>query len=119
MLLGVQHFGLSGAEYTVSTELKDSSDGSVLVKQSGTYPSEKADTYFYYGFDVKFDRTVSLVENKEYELMSLIKGPPSWFGERGEKTVNSQGVQFTFRTADGKANGTTDKTGQFPAFLIS
>ena len=119
MLHGVQHFGSSGAEYTVSTEVKDSSDGSILVKQSGTYPSEKDDTKSYYGFDVKFDRPVSLVENKEYEIVSLIKGPRSWRGEKGEKTVDSQGVQFTFRTADGRTNWNTKETGQFPSFLIS
>jgi len=119
VLHGVQHFGSSGAEYTVSTEVKDSSDGSILLKQSGTYPSEKADTESYYGFDVKFDRPVSLVENKEYEIVSLINGPTSWRGEKGEKTVDSQGVQFTFRTAASGTNGTTYEIGQFPAFLIS
>jgi len=118
MLHGVQLFGSSGAKYTV--EVKDSSNDSILVKQSGTYLSEKDDTDFYYGFDVKFDPPVSLVKNKEYELVSLINGPRSWRGkEKGEKTVDSQGVQFTFRTAAGRTNGTTDEKGQFPAFLIS
>jgi len=119
MLHGVQHFGSGGGVYTVSSEVKDSSDDSILVKQSGTYILEKADTHSYYGFDVKFDHPVSLVENKKYEILSLIKGPPSLYGEKGQKTVNSQGVQFTFRTASGTNNGTTDETGQFPAFFIS
>jgi len=119
MLHGVQHFGSSGGAYTVSTEVKDSTDDSILVKQSGTYLSEKADTDSYYAFDVKFDRPVYLVKNKEYELVSLIKGPPSLYGEKGEKTVDSEGVQFTFRTAAGRTNGTTDEKGQFLAFLIS
>jgi len=77
MLHGVQHFGSSGGEYTVSTEVKDTTEGSILVKQSGSYLSEKADTDSYYGFDVEFHCPVSLVENKEYELVSLIKGPKS------------------------------------------
>jgi len=120
MLHGVQHFGSCGGEYTVSTEVKNNSVGSILVKQSGIYLSEKADTDSYYGFDVEFDPPISLVETKEYELVSLIKGPPSWHGEKGEKTVDSQGVQFTFRAPDGtNTNGTTDKRGQFPTFLIS
>ena len=121
MLHGVQHFGSHGGKYTVSTEVKDSTNGSILVKQSGSYLSEKADTDSYYGFDVKFDRPVSLVENTEYELASLIKGPLSWFGEAGQKTVDSQGVQLTFRSPGSrtKSNGTTDEKGQFPAFLIS
>ena len=119
MLHGVQHFGSRDGEHTVSTEVKDSTNGSILAKQSGSYLSEKADTDSYYGFDVEFDRPVSLVENKEYELVSFIKGPPSWFGEAGQKTVDSQGVQFTFRSTDSAANGTTTLMGQFPAFVIS
>ena len=121
MLHGVQHFGSGGGEYTVSTEVKDSTNGSVLVKQSGSYLSEKADTDSYYSFDVEFDRPVSLAENKEYELVSLIKGPPSSFGDAGQKTVDSQGVQFTFRSPDSETstNGTRYEKGQFPAFLLT
>ena len=119
MLHGVQHFGSRGGGYTVSTEVKDSTR-SILVKQSGSYLSEKADTDSYYGFDVEFDRPVSLVENKEYELVSIIKGPLSSFGEAGQKTVESQGVQFTFRSSNSRqSNGTNDESGQFPAFHIS
>ena len=121
VLHGVQHFGSLGGEYTVSTEVKDSKRGSIVVKQSGSYLSEKADTDSYYSFDVEFDRPLSLVEKKEYKLVSLIKGPPSWFGEAGQKTVDNQGVQFTFRSPDSRtgSNGTTDEKGQFPSFLIS
>ena len=121
MLHGVQHFGSCGAEYTVSTEVKDSTNDSILVKQSGSYISEKANTDSYYVFDVVFDRPVSLAENKKYALVSLIKGPPSWFGEAGQKTVDSQGVQLTFRSPDSTtlSNGTTYEDGQFPAFFIS
>ena len=120
-LHGVQHFGSDGGEYTVSTEVIDSRNGSILVKQSGSYLSERAESDSYYGFGVEFDRPVSLVENREYELVSLIKGPQSSsYGQDGQETVNSQGVQFTFRSSDSaKSNGTNDQSGQFPAFLIS
>ena len=118
MLHGVQHFGSKGGEYTVSTEVKDSTSGSIPVKKSGSYLSVKAETESYYCFDVEFDNPVPLVENKEYELVSCINGPGSWFGE-GENTVDCQGVQFTFRSAGSGRNGTTDIRGQFPAFLIS
>ena len=122
MLHGVQHFGSHDGEYTVSTKVKDSTNGSILVKQSGSYLSEKADTDSYYRFDVEFDHPVSLAKNKEYELVSLIKGPPSSYGDAGQKTVDSEGVQFTFRSPDSDGiatNWTSDETGQFPAFLIS
>ena len=35
-LHGVQHFGSKGGQYTVSTEVKDNTDDSSVVKQSGT-----------------------------------------------------------------------------------
>ena len=115
-LYGVQHFGSEGGEYTVSTEVKDLADGSSLEKQSGVFHSAKAD--FYYVFDVKFDCPVCLVENKEYELVSLIKGPMSWHGEAGQNTEKSKGVTFTFRNSRNSSNGTTVSRGQFPALLI-
>ena len=69
----------------------------ILAKQSGSF-SEKADPDLFYGFDVLFDCPVCLVENQKYELVSLIKGPVSWYGEKGQETVGSEGVECTFRT---------------------
>ena len=59
-LFGVQHFGSEFGEYTVVTEVKDSADGSCIVKQSGSYASErnKSEENQYFGFDVQFDRPV-------------------------------------------------------------
>ena len=117
-LHGVQHFGSEGGEYAVSTVVKDTTDGS-LVKQSGSYTSEKDETYSYFGYVVLFDHPVGLVENKEYELVSLIKGPPSCFGEEGQTAVETNGVQFVFRSLPAASNGTSDTKGQFPAFVFS
>jgi len=117
-LYGVQHFGSEGGEYTVTTEVKDTTDGSSLVRQSGVYFSVKDETDSYYGFDVQFDRPVCLEKSKLYKLVSLISGPLSWYVEGGETSVESQGVRFTFYPSDGNTNGTTDKRGQFPALLI-
>ena len=117
-LHGVQHFGSEGGEYAVSTVVKDTTDG-CLVKQSGSYISEKDETYSYFGYVVLFDHPVGLVENKEYELVSLIKGPPSCFGEEGRTAVETSGVQFVFRSLPAASNGTSDTKGQFPAFVFS
>ena len=119
LLHGVQHFGSEGGSYTVSTEVKDAKDGSSLVKHSGSYTSEKDKTCPYYGFSVQFDQPVRLVENKEYELASLIKGPPSWNGIAGQRSVESQEVLFTFRTSPGLTNGTDETGGQFPVLFWS
>ena len=40
-LYGVQHFGSVGSEYTVSSEVKDTTQDSSVVKRSGTYASKK------------------------------------------------------------------------------
>jgi len=117
-LYGVQHFGSEGGEYTVSTEVKDTTDGSSLVKQSGVYASVKDETDSYYGFDVQFDRPVNLEKSRLYKLVSLIKGPLSWYGQEGETSVASQGVRFTFSNSEDSINGTCDDRGQFPALLI-
>ncbi|KAL9956928.1 hypothetical protein ACROYT_G038489 [Oculina patagonica] len=118
MLHGVEHFGSEGGEYTVSTEVKETTGGSSLGKQSGSYASVKDETDSYYRFIVRFDRPVCLVGNKEYKLVSLIKGPSSWYGQEGQTSVECQGVRFTFRTTRGKRNGTNETKGQFPALLF-
>ena len=119
MLHGVQHFGSDGGNYTVSTEVKDTTDGSSLVKQSGSYASEKDKTCSYHGFSVLFDRPVFLVENKEYKLESLIKGATSWHGTEGKTSVECQGVVFTFFISPGNNNGTGEEVGQFPVLFWS
>ena len=119
-LHGIRHFGSPGGEYTVSTEVKDPTDDSCLVEQSGSYTSEKYETYGYFGFDVRFVSSVYLKENKEYILVSLIKGRKSWYGEEGKAIVDSTGVQFAFhRRPFGESNGTNEKQGQFPTFFFS
>ncbi|KAL9982774.1 hypothetical protein ACROYT_G004877 [Oculina patagonica] len=93
-LHGVQHFGSQGGEYKVTTEVKDATGGSSLVKHTGSYASKKDETdlHSYHGFDVLFDRPVCLVENKEYQLVSLIRGPSSWYGKEGRASVECQGA---------------------------
>jgi len=119
MLHGVQHFGSKGGNYTVSTEVKDITDGSSVVKQSGSYASEKDKTRSYYGFSVLFDRPVGLVENKEYKIESHIKGPVPWFGTEGQTSVECQGVVFTFCTSQDNLLRTSETIGQFPVLFWS
>ena len=118
-LHGVQHFGSEGGNYTVSTEVTDTTDGSSLVKQSGSYTSEKDKTCSYYGFSVKFERPVCLEENKEYKLESFIQGPKSWYGREGQTSVECQGVVFTFCTSWHHMLRTSETGGQFPVLFWS
>jgi len=118
-LHGVQHFGREGGKYTVSTEVKDPGDNTSLVKTTRSYSSEKDVMHDYYGFDVLFNYPVRLKAGKAYKIISLIKGPRSWYGEEGKRSVECNQVQFTFSTFDGNNNGTDHTRGQFPAFLFN
>ena len=118
-LKGVQHFGREGCEYTVSTEIKDTTSNLSLVKKSGTYSSEKDLYHIYYGFDVLFDTAVILESGKRYKISSMISGSSSWYGEEGQKLFNFEGITFTISKSDGATNGTSDGRGQFPVFLLA
>ena len=105
-LFGVQLFGSEFGEYTVVTEVKDSADNSSIASEGNKYY-------------VQFDRPVCLQESKKYKLVSLIKGPQSWYGEEGRASVECQGVRFTFTSSDASSNNTSETRGQFAAFIFT
>ena len=119
-LLGIRHFGCDDELYSVSTELKDTCNGSVIARKSGSYTSQTCRTdpcYHYY--DVLFDLTVTLEKNKSYEVVSLITGPYSWFGQKGKSSFECCGVEFSFsNSVSFRTNGTSVTGGQFPALLF-
>ena len=118
-LLGVQHFGCEGGEYTVSTEITDVRRGSSQVKTSGTYSCEKDMDHAFYGFDVLFNSPVILEPGNTYKIISNIKGPLSWFGQQGKVVFETAGVGFTISKSDHvPTNGTSETIGQFPGFLF-
>ena len=119
LLHGVQHFGSDGGKYTVSTEVKVTAHNSCLGKESGTYSSVKEETNNYYGFDVMFDPPIRLEAHESYRLVSLIKGPSSWYGGEGVKSFESRGVLVNFMKSVESANNTSETSGQFPAFIFS
>ena len=117
-LLGVQHFGCEGGEYTVSMEITDTKSGSSLAKTSGTYSCEKDMDHAYYGFDVLFNSPVVLEPENTYKIISVIKGPRSWYGEKGKQEIETAGVGFTINNSVYSTNGTDVTRGQFPGFLF-
>ena len=121
MLHGVQHFGSEGGKYTVSLTVrtKDGEIGASLVTQTGMYSSEKDEKNGYYGFDVMFDDPVSLERDKTYEIVSVIKGAPSWRVVSGKYTDEVKGIEFSFGNSSFSKNGTVARRGQFPAFIFS
>ena len=121
-LIGVEHFGLEGSTYTVRTELNDTVSGSCVASKSGVYSSEEKNQEVtnYYGFTVLFDDAVPIKQNNCYEVVSLVNGDPSWYGNKGKNTVEYFGVTFTFNDSKYKTdnNGTGVDMGQFPALLF-
>ena len=86
---------------------------------SRTYCSEKDSDGIYYGFDVLIDTPVILKSGKRYEIGSMISGPPSWYGGKGQTPVNFEGINFTFSWSASSGNGTNEEQGQFPVILFT
>ena len=118
-LHGIQHFGSAGHGYTVSTEVKDTTNNCTLVKKTGYYSSLKDEKLGYYGFTVCFDPPLCLHKSKRYEVRSLITGPPSWYGERGNTSLECGQVQFNFYSSNSGTNGTSESKGQFSSFIFT
>ena len=118
-LHGIQHFGSEGCQYTVSTEVNDTTNGFSLVNKTGSYKSEKDETHGYFGFTVCFDPPLQLHEGRRYEVRSLIQGPYSWYGEQGKPSLECSQVQFNFYHSTSSSNGTNNLGGQFSAFLFN
>ena len=121
-LIGVEHFGRERCAYTVRTELIDTVSGSCVASKSGVYSSEKKhqEVTNYYGFTVLFDDAVPIKQNNCYEVVSLVDGDRSWYGNGGKSTVECFGVTFTFNKSEEETdNNKTDvDRGQFPVLLF-
>ena len=120
--MGVEHFGRKGGTYTVRTELIDTVSGSCVANKSEVYSSEEKHQGItnYYGFTVLFDDAIPIKQNICYEVVSLVNGNPSWFGDKGKSTVECFGVTFTFHNTEDKTdnNRTGVIGGQFPVLLF-
>ena len=93
--------------------MKDDRSGCSLVQQSGSHFSVKDEKHAFYGFDVMFDCPVSLEQDRVYKIVSIAKGPVSWYGKNREESDDFQGIRFSFDFF-----GTTLNRGLLPAFLV-
>ena len=126
-LYGVCLFGSENKSYTVTLEVKDTTNNTTVVSKSEKYlskrlPYESVSSMSYYGFEVFFDSAASLKKKRCYHIEALICGPPSGAGRIGSKSMTMSGITFTFRTvvSPGISTNRTDvNVGQFPQFLFS
>ena len=122
-LHGLCLFGSENSNYTVTLEVKDTSNNLTLVSKSGTYSSKLLQCKFfsYYGFEVFFDSAAVLKKNCRYQIEALISGPEPEFGADGLGTVEVSGVTFTVSNVTNRSDtlGTDINIGQFSEFLFS
>ena len=121
-LHGLCFFGSENNCYTVTLEVKVSSDNSTLVSKTGKYFSEllKYNSESYHGFKVLFDSAAVLRKNTQYQIEALISAPYSLAGSSGFSTLQCSDVTFSFSSISrSDTNGTTIEDGQFPEFLFS
>lgn len=120
MLLGVCLFG-SENTYSVNLNVTDSTSKTVLVSKTGKFPSKliQGEKCSYHGFQVLFDKKITLKRNTKYAIWAEITGPDSLCGENGVGSVKCRGVTFTFMEGGTTwYNGTTLEYGQFPELLF-
>ena len=88
------------------------------AKVTGTYTSE-CNSEGIYGFNVMFPTPISLEKNKVVTMAAMIKGPSSYTGSKGEKSVEVDRVIVTFSNASETGNGTNVTIGQFYEIIFS
>ena len=106
--------------FSVDLEVVDVKHHTVLMSQSGTYHSEllQAKRCSYYGFEVLFEKKISLNKNITYGIRVFISGSPSLRGANCVSSVQCSDVTFTFMDSVYAADGTDLKHGQFPELLF-
>ena len=118
VLLGLCLFGSENNSYTVSLNVTDTTSKTFLVSKTEQFPSKliQCEKCSYYGFQVLFDKKITLKRNTKYTISAQLRGPDSLRGENGIGSVKCQEVTFTFMKGTdlsslGLVNGTTVQHG--------
>ena len=120
-LCGVCFFGnQDNKTFSLHLKVVDAKRQNVLTSESGTYHSEllQAEKCSYHGFEVLFQKKISLNKNITYSIRVLISGSPSLRGAHCVSSVQCSDVTFTFMDSVYSANETDLKQGQFPELLF-
>ena len=122
VLLGVCLLGSENNSYSVSLDVQDSTSEACLVSKTEQFHSKliQGEKCSYYGFQMLFDKKITLKRNTKYTIWAKITVPDSVRGENGIRSVKCREVTFTFMEENGNwFNGTTVQHGQFPELLFS
>jgi hypothetical protein len=110
--------GVEGTEYSVNASVLRT--GLPFLSNELSHVSIVVPvTIPYKTFNVYFPEPVHIVPNVKYTMAVTLQGPRSYWGEGGEESVTSDGVQFDFHKSSGETNGTDVDHGQIPGFIFS
>ncbi|XP_022797066.1 BTB/POZ domain-containing protein 6-like [Stylophora pistillata] len=120
-LHAISFFGKENHTYPVTLELIDNTSNLVMTSKTASFPTEllQCEKCSYYGFEVYFDKQITIKKNTSYAISALISGPPSCQGIGCVGSIQCAGVTFTFTNNESSTNGTSAMCGQFPEFLFS
>ena len=111
---GVRLFGDSGeSQYEVKFTIKEEN-------VTGTYTS-KQDGNSVPGYDVMLSKPIPLFPDEKITIVAKIKGPNSYYGEKGKSSVKVDEVVVTFKNAPYSlsTNNTFKQLGQFYQIYLS
>ena len=111
---GVRLFGDSGgSQYEVEFTIK-------RENVTGTY-TPKQDSNGVPGYDVMLSKPIPLLPDEKITIVAKIKGPNSYYGEKGKSSIEVDEVVVTFKDAPPglSTNYTFKESGQFYQFYLS
>ena len=99
-----------GSQYEVNLKIKDKT-------VTGTYTSQE-DEDGVPGYDVMLPEPISLLPEENTTTITTIKGPNSYYGQKGKSSVKVNSIAVTFKDAPGLSGNCTSITkGQFHDFF--
>jgi len=118
-LHAVRLFGSENSKYSVSLTIKLAIGGVSKATNVGNFLSKivQSEIGDYQGFEIVFEPPFALQENRRYDFIAHITGPPSWCGGYGQSSVVHSGV--TFRFGNPLQSETNVAYGQFSEFVFT
>ena len=118
-LHAVRLFGSDSRQYSVILTVKNILDVALTeIKENNILSRDVlCETGNYKGFDVVFKPPIALKKHSRYSFEVDITGPPSWYGENGQASVEHSGVNFSF--VNKSREYTCVQRGQFAEWLFT